>query len=1052
MKLFTKTAMGLLFLAPGMAGELSAQSTGTVTGSVITQPCANNGVIGATVTGMTPPLSYTYSNFSAGITVIHSNVSGNTDQMTNVPAVQFPYGGNAGNWFISATDGTNSAGAMVTVVPSFSFNAVDSAGFCPNPSTVQAFFSGGTSPFSVLWTNMTNSSTYNTNPAYVSNGQYSLQATDNSGCIVRSTSTGSGGVLFVYANSNIQLSFSGQAANCTNGTQTVTATGGTSPYSYQWSNNATSQSINGLTMGQYSVVVTDNIGCQQVGYTFVSQAVNINFNSTITQPTCLQTNGAVTTFVNGGTSPYTFLWSNGATTQNLSGVPAGFYQLKITDAAGCQGQGSAFLSASTPITVTYTANPSSCTSPTGSATLTPTGGATPYTVVWYTFPSNTAGVSISGKPPGNYSFKITDNNGCIRNGAATIPPTSVINANIVPGIVICPATTGSLAIGVVGTAPPFTYLWNNSATTSSITGVPLGAYSCTITDNGGCKVVKHDNLMQTSLVNANLNTNNVNCIFNTNGSIIANGTGGTPPYSYAWSNNQTGPANTGLGAGTYWVTVTDNNGCKKTRMATVGNNASTNVCYCTITGTVYRDLNSNCIQGSGETGIPNVQIHLSGFGYAYTNSNGVYSFQVPTGTYTITQTINQIYPLASCQSNNIVVSVTAGANCVTTVNFGNNVVPVSDLRIVTSNWNMAVPGNTYTQRVLVENDGTLTESTIKLGYRHDGQLTFGNSTPWVLTQQNTGVPTWYSITSGFPTLAPGSWSGTHVNYIVPTNIPVNTLVNTKDSIAKNAPIGTQWLTDDTPWNNVNNHNAWVVSSYDPNFKEVSPQGTGPNGDILAKDSILTYIVHFQNTGSYFAQNIVVIDSLDPNLQIKSMKPGFSDYRYEVTMTDNGVAKFKFPNINLKWKAQYGDVLSSGMFVYSVKLKRGLAAGTKIRNKAAIYFDYNEPIITNTTLNTLTEPTTGPVSVSTYELPDGEAMLFPNPTNASYTLLLYSEGADKGTLSIFDLSGREVSKKQIELSQGQNAITGDASSLEEGVYIMQLKAEGLLVNKKLSVRK
>jgi hypothetical protein len=804
-------------------------------------------------------------------------------------------------------------------------------------------------------------------------------------------------------------------------------------------------------MGSYSCVVTDFVGCQQQVWVYVPQTISINYNSTVNNATCLQTNGTVTSFVTGGTAPYTFLWSNLATTQNLTNVAAGTYQVQIIDANGCMGQGWVNVSASTPITVVYNVTPSSCTSATGGATVTPSGGAIPYTIVWYTFPNQTNGPSISNKPPGTYAFKVTDANGCIRTGAATIPPNSTINANLSNASVFCPATTGALGMQVTGTSPPFTYLWSNAATTATITNAPLGTYVCTVTDNAGCKVVKAATIYTISSIQVGMNVTHVTCKFSANGAITANALGGTSPYSYAWSNNMSGSSITGLAMGQYWVTVTDASGCKKSAMATVGNAATSNSCYCTITGTVYNDANLNCTRNSGENGIASIPIHVTGgFGYAFTNSNGVYSVQVPTGTYTVAETVQQFYPLAPCQTNNQVVAASASANCVLNVNFANTVVPISDLRINAWNITPPIPGNTCTQRLVVHNDGTQSESTIKIGYKHDGQLMYNGSSPWTFSQLNsTSAPNWYSIMSGFTTLQPNQWSQTNISYSVATNVPLSTIVNYHDTVAKTTPISTQWLTDNTPWNNVCQHSAMVVGSFDPNFKEVSPAGTGTNGGIYHKDSVLTYAVHFQNTGSWYAQNIVVIDTLDPNVRMTSMKPGYATHSYRTEMSDNGVVKFIFPNINLAYKSAYGDALSSGMVTYSIRMKKNLPVGTKIRNKAAIYFDYNEPIITNTTLNTIIQGTVDALN----EFANGgsaEGTIYPNPADDRFTLLFNATESSTALLTVYDISGRAVTSRDVKVTEGANGVTENASSLTSGVYIVQIKTESALISKKLVI--
>ncbi|MCC6371718.1 MAG: T9SS type A sorting domain-containing protein, partial [Bacteroidia bacterium] len=764
--------------------------------------------------------------------------------------------------------------------------------------------------------------------------------------------------------------------------------------------------------------------------------------------TCIQSNGSVTSFVNGGTAPYTFLWTNGATTQNLSNVPSGSYNIQITDAVGCLGSGWVFVGASTPISVTNTVTASSCTAATGSATITATGGVGPYTVLWYTFPTNSTGISISNKPPGNYQFKVTASNGCIQTGSALIPPVSSIVAGALGNSPVCPVTTGNVQTFVSGSNPPFSYAWSTGATTSSITGVGLGYYSCTITDALGCSKTVGGGVTQSSPINIGFNATPATCIFSNNGSLFAAASGGLPPYTYNWG-TQTGQTATGLSVGLHGVIVTDANGCSRYASAYVGNSATSNSCFCTITGTVFTDANANCVQNMGEAGLPNVQIHCSGIGYVYTDAAGAYSFMVPSGSYTITQSVQQIYPLATCQNNNIVVNVTAASNCVNVVNFANNIIPIHDLQIITSNMNPPVPGNAYTQKVIIQNNGSIIANNIKLGYRHDGQLAYNSNSNWALTQPNAGVPTWFRIHTGFPSLNPGGSSSAFINYNVPTNIPLSTQVNCFDTVAYLAPIGTNWLVDNTPWTNVNSHQAYVIGSYDPNFKEVQPRGVGAQGDINKKDSVLTYIVHFQNTGSYFAQNIVVVDTLDANLNLKTMRPGYSDHKYTVTMSDNGVAKFTFSNINLPWKSSYGDIGSSGMFTYSIRLKSNLALGTKIRNKAAIYFDYNAPIITNTTINTLVAPN----GLKEFDGAGKDRMLlYPNPAGNNFTLVYNSSESINAVISIIDISGRVVLSKEMDLIEGENTLSGNTSSLQNGVYFVQVKTINECYTKKLLISK
>jgi hypothetical protein len=1027
-----------LFAAAGVHAQ-------SMTASVTTQPCTNNGVCSVTVTGLTAPVSYTYS-YGNYMTTVHSNVNSLTDQLTNLPA------STNGSIYITASDGTNSAYGFASSYPPFFVGITNTPAICPSTtgSLTAQTFSGSPGPFTYSWVNTTTMASYTGTMIIASIDQYSLTVTDQvTGCfVIRADSS-----TRISQQSNMNLTYNSTPANCTNGTATVTASGGVAPYTYLWNNGAVSNTISGLVRGIYTATVTDAQGCGS-NYNYgvnIYQIPFINVNTSITNATCLQTNGGAMAFGTGGASPYTYLWSNAQSTQSLSAVPGGInYQVIATDANGCTGSGNAYISMTTPVMVSYNVTASSCTVASGSASLSISGGVAPYTTLWNTYPTPTTGTVISSVSPGQYSFKVTDANGCIRTGAALVPPSSTINAVLSAPAVICPALTGTVSASVSGTNGPFTYTWSNSAHTTQISNVPLGTYSCIIKDAAGCSVTKYIGLLAASPVNLGVSATPASCRYTSDGSVLANATGGTAPYTYQWSNGQTTATVSGLATGYLYVTATDANGCKSSTQAFVGYNAANTSCYCTISGKVYRDANSNCTIDGGETGISNIMIHCSNFGYAFTDINGNYSFQVPTGTYTLSESVNSTYPLAPCQGNAIVQSVTAGAGCNNIVNFANNVVTLHDLHIITTSFpfNAPIPGNPYYQKIIVENNGTIPESTVQVGYVHDGQL--GAFTGSLFTQQNASTyPNWYSILSGFPTLNPGTSGQVNLTYNVPTNIPLGTTVNFFDTTAYASPMST-WLLDQTPWDNVQNYQQTVIGSYDPNFKEVSPKGTGPQGYITTKDSLLSYVIHFQNEGTYFAQNISVLDSLDSDLDWTTLRPGYSDHSYTTTVNENGVITFKFANINLPWKSQYGDLMSSGMVSYTIKRKRNLAQGTQFKNTAAIYFDYNAPVITNTTLNTLKD-----LNVSIEEKAssgDENVSLFPNPATNALNIAIYVKEAGKGDVYIMDISGKILVAHSITVDAGNNTLNENTSALPSGIYFVKVNCKDIATTKKLVIIK
>ncbi|RYZ48618.1 MAG: T9SS type A sorting domain-containing protein, partial [Sphingobacteriales bacterium] len=534
---------------------------------------------------------------------------------------------------------------------------------------------------------------------------------------------------------------------------------------------------------------------------------------------------------------------------------------------------------------------------------------------------------------------------------------------------------------------------------------------------------------------------------NSDGTATTTAWGGTAPYTYAWSNGQTTATATGLATGYYSVNVTDANGCTAHDYTYVSYNPANNNCYCTLTGTVYNDANGNCVMDAGEAGIPNIQIHCAGFGYAYTNASGVYSFRVPSGTYTLSEAVMATYPLAACQSNAIAVTAVAATNCTQTVNFANTVNPLHDIKISLWDYNAAVPGNTFSQSCIISNLGTVPESNILAGLKTDGQINGASISPSGIFGNPSAN---YYTTAGntVPTLNPGASQVYSMNYFVPTNIPMNTNVIFRDSAVHTAPMA-NWLTDYSPWNNVNAHTTVIVSSYDPNFIQVSPKGVGTPGYIYLTDTTLEYMVHFQNLGTYKAQNVVVIDTLDADLDWKSLRPIYSSHHASVSIDENGVLKYTFKNIDLPAQ-MYNDAGSNGMFTFTIRQKPGLAFGTPIHNKAGIYFDYNEPVITNTVLNTLQEPT----KIDEQHSKDRMAFtIYPNPAKSGFTAVVDNVSSNaQAVISLTDVSGRVIAVKEMKLGAGRQLIPMSTESLIDGVYFVHLNVAGKKSTQKLVIVK
>jgi hypothetical protein len=993
----------------------------SVTATLTTAPCNHNGVLTATLSGFSGSVTVNYYMYSGSIT--HTGITAGTDALTGYSGAYV---------VIVATDASsNTASVSFSGAPPFNYQNSYTNAVCPGLGSATANVSGGTPPYTYQWYTVPGNVNVSTsNPASLPAGQYGVKITDANGCVYGSADQSDS--LQIGSISSIVCSVATTTAACLNGTATVsTPTGGTAPYSYSWSTGATTSSITGLTMGSYSVAVTDAIGCTQFANGYVSQSININANTTPTPATCLQNNGAIISFGSGGTLPYSYLWSNGATTQSQSGITPGYYSVKVTDANGCIGFGGGNVGTTTPITATVAATSSACTSATGTASLTISGGTIPYSIQWFTSPAQTT-ATATALAPGNYSFKITDNVGCVRTGTVNVAQVNIIAPNVSVTNASCTTANGSLSSAPAGGTAPYTYLWNTGGTASSINSLLAGSYSLTVTDAIGCSKTVYPVVKSTSPVNIGLSATNASCIFTSNGAITATAFGGTAPYSYLWSNGGTTAAITGLlytSGNHYTVVATDANGCTAEKSTSIGYNAANNSCYCTIKGTVYNDANGNCIKDAGEQGIPNIQMHCSGIGYAYTDASGAYSFLVPTGTYTVSETVQTLYPLSGCQSNNVSISLVAASGCMTAINFANSVATIHDMHL--STWNHSyypVPGFSYSQMSILYNAGTVTETSVPVRYATDGQLFAPTFIPGSLFS---GSSNYYTAT--YSTLAPGSSQVFYANYTVPTNIPINTSLVFKDTTVHTLPIS-NWLTDYTPWDNLNYVNETVVGSFDPNDKEVKPKGQTSKGYIDVQDSVLEYKIHFQNVGNYKAQNVFILDSLDTDLDWTTMRPIYQSHPCKVTITDNGVIRFAFDNINLP--AQVNDDFgSNGMVVYTIKTKKNLPDGTEFKNTAAIHFDFNEPVITNTTLNTLKKG----VFVETLPVKNNGFELYPNPATNTCFAMLNNNAAGNGMIKIMEMNGRVASMQAVTFQKGKQQIAIDVSNLGSGVYFVSLNS-------------
>lgn len=355
-----------------------------------------------------------------------------------------------------------------------------------------------------------------------------------------------------------------QCNGVNDGTAVVSVTGGSSPYTFAWSNGLLTSAISNLSAGTYTVTVTDSIGFKAQISTTINPALIITTNITPANATCFsKCDGAADLIVSGGSTPYIFSWSNGESSKNITAICAGSYTVTVRDANNCLTTSSVTITQPDALLKTITQTNITCNGLCdGSISITAVGGTSPYAYKWGTGQTTS---TINSLCVGTYDVSITDANNCKINDSVAIIDPTVLSITTFSQDVNCNGLCDGLVTGnVVGGTSPHTYKWSNGSNNDTITGLCAGNYTLTVIDNNGCikstslAVSQPDSLML--FISSTPETSGQN-----NGTATVSAIGGTAPYSYKWndSQSQTAAAATGLSAGNYIVTVTDDNSCKE---------------------------------------------------------------------------------------------------------------------------------------------------------------------------------------------------------------------------------------------------------------------------------------------------------------------------------------------------------------------------------------------------------------------------------------------------------------------------------------------------------
>ncbi len=465
-------------------------------------------------------------------------------------------GSSSGDLIVTSTGGgmLMGGGSTLTVSITSSTNVLCNG---QNTGSATALAMGGSTPYTYNWSNGGSGATINNLAA----GTYTVTVTDNSSA----TATAS----VVITQPPVLALTTPTITNITcnggnNGSITAHASGGVSPYLFNWSTGASTATISNLAAGSYTVTVTDDNGCTKNATYQVTQppAIVITLVNLTNESCAGANNGSITISVSGGVNPLLEEWSNGSTGTTISNLMPGSYSVTVTDNSDCTKSSTFTINAGGTVSIT-TNQLQNVTCPggsNGSISITATGGVSPYTYHW----SNGATTStITNLSAGTYAVTVTDNHGCTKtNGYMVSQPAAFVLQIMQTSQNLCFGdSTADLTSSVTGGTPPYSSLWSNGVSGLNNSNLHAGTYTITITDTNGCTSTKSTTITSPPQITVNISTTNETAVGANNGTATANAGGGTGSYNYLWSNGGNTSTISGLPPGMYTATVTDMNAC-----------------------------------------------------------------------------------------------------------------------------------------------------------------------------------------------------------------------------------------------------------------------------------------------------------------------------------------------------------------------------------------------------------------------------------------------------------------------------------------------------------
>ena len=738
--------------------------------------------------------------------------------------------------------------------------------------------------------------------------------------------------------------------------------------------------------GDYVVEIKDlTHGCITLDTVYVDINV-MEVTTTISNISCDgNSDGSIDVNVTGGTPPYKYLWFNGTATSFITNLASGIYTVTVEDAIGCIQVETIVISDPLVIFCSQTGtDPLNCSNPIGTISLDCLGGVPPYTFLWSD--GNTTSV-LQTPAPGTYSITVTDANGC----------TFVEDYTVVEEDTECGVIKGTISLD----------------------------------ENTNCQFDNNETLVSGLLVEA-IGVNNYYGFSDENGEYIIS----APPGQYTVS-----PIlNEDL-----WSICTDD------QVVTIASPEDV------VTADFIIEKLLDCPLMTVEISTPFLRRCFSGGYSIYYCNEGT----VDATDATIEVMMDELIEITSTS-----IPVTDLGDGIYEFEIGDVAVGSCDYIFIGYNVSCeAVLGQTFCTEArifpddsCIENQAEWSGASISIGATCEGNEINVNIENVGIGDMNEVVE-YIVIEDGVMSMSiPGELqlnSGEVYTFSLPANgstyrvevdqvsfHPGNSMPSvtieacgTNGSGSFSTGFVNQFSQDEGD-EFISIDCQEVVGSFDPNDKQGFPEGYSAE-HFIERGQGLEYLIRFQNTGTDTAFTVRIEDVLSSNLDLSTIRLGAASHAFELDIVGSDTLNFIFNNIMLP-DSNINEAASHGFVQFSIDQKAGLELGTVIENTADIYFDFNEPVRTNTVFHTLGEMF---VLTKTQELfiPNLSVNVAPNPFSDKTVIQLEGYSSENIKLKLYNLNGQLLMEKNFD----EDYLTLQKGALSAGMYFYKIEVGGIL---------